>query len=226
LAEQQPVDQLVITCSGSNACTIFKLLATAIHHRRTHLVLDAIRARRTVRDFTEAPVSDAVLELIIEAATWAPNHRSTEPWRFVVLGKDGGMRKKVAKIVHDWTYENVKNPSPERRIASAESAQQEILDAPAFMYVYSVQGRNDEVTQENYAATSCAIQNLMLAAQSLGIGVGWSTGKPCLANVGTAIGAEPDWDIVGALYIGYPQEDLPEQSEAKRASVNDVTIWS
>ena len=190
------------------------------------MVLDAIRARRTVRDFTEASVSDSALELLIEAATWAPNHRSTEPWRFIVLGKDGDMRKKVAQIVHDWTYENVKNPHPERRTSSAKSAQQEILDAPAFMYVYSMQGRNDEITQENYAATSCAVQNLMLAAHSLGIGVGWSTGKPCLANVGTAIGAEPDWDIVGALYIGYPGEQESQQSEVKRAAVNDVTIWS
>jgi nitroreductase len=190
------------------------------------LVLDAIRARRTVRDFTEAPVCDSTLELLIEAATWAPNHRSTEPWRFIVLGKDGTMRNKVAQIVHDWTYENVKNPNPERRTSSAKSAQQEILDAPAFMYVYSMQGRNDEVTEENYAATSCAIQNLMLAAHSLGIGVGWSTGKPCLADVGTAIGAEPDWDIVGALYIGYPDDQQAKQPEVKRASVKDVTIWS
>jgi nitroreductase len=190
------------------------------------LVLDAIHSRRTTRDFTDAPVSDSALELIIEAATWAPNHRNTEPWRFIVLSKDGAMRKKVAQIVCDWTHENVKNPNPERRIANSKEAQQEILDAPAFIYVYSVQGRDDEMTQENYAATACAIQNLQLAAHSLGIGVGWSTGKPCLANVGTAIGAEPDWDIVGALYIGYPSEDLAKQPPAKRAPVNDVTIWS
>ncbi len=108
---------------------------------------------------------------MIEAATWAPNHRSTEPWRFIVLEKDGEMRTKIAQIVHDWTYENVKNPNPERRESSSKEAQQEILDAPAFMYVYSVQGRNEEVTKENYASTAIAVQNLMLAAHSLGIGV-------------------------------------------------------
>jgi nitroreductase len=190
------------------------------------LVLDAIRSRRTTRDFTDAPVSDSALELIIEAATWAPNHRNTEPWRFIVLAKDGVMREKAAQIVCDWTFENVKNPNQERRISTSKEAQQEILDAPAFIYVYSVQGRDDEMTQENYAATACAVQNLQLAAHSLGIGVGWSTGKPCLANVGTAIGAEPDWDIVGALYIGYPAEAMANQPPAKRAPVNDVTIWS
>jgi nitroreductase len=192
------------------------------------LVLDAIHARRTTREFSDTPVSDAALELMIEAATWAPNHRSTEPWRFIVLAKDGAMRNKVGQIVHDWTYENVKNPNLERRTNNSKEAQQEILDAPAFMYVYSVEGNNDEITQENYAATAIAIQNLMLAAHSLGIGVGWSTGKPCLANVGTTIGAEPDWDIVAALYIGYPSGDPATQSKSntKRSPVNEVTIWS
>lgn len=189
------------------------------------MVLDAIHQRRNTREFNDVPVSESDLEKIIEAATWAPNHRNTEPWRFIVLSKDGNMRKKVAQIVHDWTYENVKNPNAERRVNNSAEAQQEILDSPAFMYVYSVQGRNEEVTQENYAATACAIQNLMLAAHSLGIGVGWSTGKPCLANVGTAIGAEPDWDVVAALYIGYPADEQNTQSEAKRASVDEVTIW-
>jgi nitroreductase len=190
------------------------------------LILNSIRNRRTVRDFTEDPVSDSSLELMIEAATWAPNHRSTEPWRFIVLRKDGYMRTKVAQIVHDWTYENVKNPNLDRREESANKAQQEILDAPAFVYVYSVEGRDDEMSRENYSATSCAVQNLMLAAESLGIGVGWSTGKPCLAPIDTAIGAEPDWDIVGALYIGYPANSDENHVERKRSPVNDVTTWS
>ena len=186
------------------------------------LVLDAIRTRRNIRKFTDESVPESALNIIIEAAIWAPNHRNTEPWRFIVLTKEGDMRKKVAEIIEDWVYQNVKNPNPKRRIASSKAAMQEILDAPAFIYVYSVQGPNDEVTRENYAATACAVQNLMLAAQSIGLGVGWSTGKSCLANVGTSVGAEPDWDIVGALYIGYPAKEAPE---AKRLSVNDVTIW-
>ncbi len=190
------------------------------------MVLNAIKARRTTRDFTEDPVSNSAIELMIEAATWAPNHRNTEPWRFIVLSKDGEMRKKVAKIVHDWTYENIKNPNPERRKSSAREAQQEILDAPAFMYVYSVEGRDYEMTRENYSATSCAVQNLMLTAESIGIGVGWSTGKPCLAPIDTAIGAEPDWDIVGALYIGYPTDSDENKSPRKRTPTNNITIWS
>ena len=191
------------------------------NQRGTKSVLEAIRTRRNVREFTDKPVTVDDLKTIIEAATWAPNHRHTEPWRFIVLAKDGELRKQVAQIVHDWTYDNIKNPNQKRRIDSSEAAKREILDAPAFMYVYAREGPNEEVTRENYAATACAVQNLLLAAHSIGIGVGWSTGKPCLADVRSTIGAEPDWQTVGALYIGYPSE----KPEAKRAPVDDVTTW-
>ena len=193
--------------------------------QETNLVLEAILTRRTAREFTDNSVSDDDLRTIIEAATLAPNHRHTEPWRFIVLSKGGEMRKNVAQIVHDWTFENIKNPNQKRRVNSSIEAMQEILDAPAFMYVYAVEGADDEVTKENYAATACAIQNLMLAAHSLGLGVGWSTGKPCLAGVETAIGAEPDWTIVGALYIGYPRTPPTKNSQAGRVAVDEVTIW-
>ena len=188
---------------------------------RFDLVLEAIRTRRNVREFTDRPVTADDLRTIIEAATWAPNHRHTEPWRFIVLAKNGDLRKQVAQIVCDWTYDNIKNPNQKRRADSSESAKQEILDAPAFMYVFALQGPNEEVTKENYAATACAVQNLLLAAHSLGIGVGWTTGRPCLADVRTTIGAEPEWQMVGALYIGYPSE----RPEAERAPVDDVTTW-
>jgi len=185
------------------------------------LVLETIRTRRNIREFTDQPVSNDDLRTIIEAATWAPNHRNTEPWRFIVLEKDGEMRKHVAQMIHDWTYGNVKNPNPERRVKSSAAARDEILDTPAFMYVYSAAGRNEEETHENYGATACAVQNLQLAAHSLGLAVGWSTGKPCMAGVETAIGAEPDWEMVGALYIGYPAYS----PTAERKSVDEVTIW-
>ncbi len=189
------------------------------------MVLETIRTRRNVREFTDKAVSDDHLKTIIEAATWAPNHRHTEPWRFIVLAKDGDLRKKVAQIVCDWTYENIKNPNQKRRTNSSQAAKQEILDAPAFMYIYAIEGPNEEVTRENYAATACAVQNLLLAAHSLGIGVGWTTGRPCLADVRPTIGAEPDWQTVGALYIGYPPARPGARPEAERASVDEVTTW-
>ena len=48
-------------------------------------VFNAIRTRRTIRDFTDAPVSDAVLHKIMQAARWAPSSSNTQPWHFIVV---------------------------------------------------------------------------------------------------------------------------------------------
>jgi nitroreductase len=48
-------------------------------------VFNAIRTRRTVRDFTDAPVSDAVLHKILQAARWAPSSSNTQPWHFIAI---------------------------------------------------------------------------------------------------------------------------------------------
>ena len=52
-----------------------------------------------------------------------------------------------------------------------------VADNPVLIFVFSTTDENPEITEENYAATCCAIQNLQLAAHSLNLGVGWSTGN-------------------------------------------------
>ena len=49
---------------------------------------DAIRSRRSIKRFTERPVTREEIETLLAAATLAPNHRLTNPWRFYVLGPD------------------------------------------------------------------------------------------------------------------------------------------
>jgi len=100
---------------------------------KTSAVLEALRGRRTCRDYQDREVPRRVTDDMLDVARWAPNHRKTEPWRFFVLERGGATRSEVADLVARWTYENVKNPSPGRRDNSAESARREILDAPAFI---------------------------------------------------------------------------------------------
>lgn len=183
-------------------------------------VLDLIKSRRTVRSFDGQPVPDAVLSDLIDAARWAPNHRMTEPWRFYVLRKGGERRRQVADLAYEWTLANV--PNQRQAQSSAEAARQELLDAPALIYVYSLNGDSAEIAEENYSATSCAVQNLMLAAHAHGLGVGWSTGKPTRHDrLGEALGVEPGSRIVGCLYIGYPSS-VPA---SKRQEISQVTRW-
>ncbi|MEN9581897.1 MAG: hypothetical protein RJA70_4906, partial [Pseudomonadota bacterium] len=59
-------------------------------------VLEALLSRRTIHDYLPEPVAPSILRRALEAALAAPNHRMTEPWRFVQVGPE--MRRRLADI--------------------------------------------------------------------------------------------------------------------------------
>ena len=67
------------------------------------------------------------------------------------------IREKIADIAWQTAYDNVVNPNPEQKKASADASKHRVLNAPAMLYAYSVPGPNEETTQENYASVCCAV---------------------------------------------------------------------
>ena len=51
------------------------------------IVQEAIENRRTYRKFLDEKVSSKLMKTILESAKWSPNHRKTEPWRFISISK-------------------------------------------------------------------------------------------------------------------------------------------
>lgn len=179
-------------------------------------VYEAIHNRRMNNDFSDAVPDRDAIRRMLDAAVWAPNHRLTNPWRFYVLEKGGEKRAQVAQLAYDNLFARSGNQE------HADGSRQRVLDAPALIYVYSVPGDSEELTQENYAAACCAVQNLLLAAVAEGLAGDWSTGNvvrhPRLAET---LGAESDWTMVGALFIGQPSRP----SASVRAPADEVTAW-
>ena len=90
------------------------------------------------------------------------------------------------------------------------------------MYAYSVPGPNEETTRERYASVCCAIHNMALAAVAGGLNLDWSAGAvtrmPMLAE---ALGAESDWAMVGALFIG----KAAGEPASKRSAATGMVSW-
>ena len=166
--------------------------------------------------FKDQPVPRQVLQRLLESAVWAPNHRLTEPWRFVVLEKGGQARHRAAQLSYEFSMQRNHNP------ARAEAARQAVM-APSFViYVYCVPGSNEEVTQENYAAVCCAAQNISLAAVAEGLAVTWETGGPTRhLELKETLGAQPDWKMVTMLSIGVPAET----PQSGRTPVSNFVRW-
>ena len=185
-------------------------------------VYDAIFRRRNVKEFTAEPVSRETLERLFSAAIWAPNHRLTEPTRFFAVPYDGSMRQRLAEAAWQSAYDEAANPSPDQKRRSADGKRDRILNAPAMVYIYSLDGDDDEITRENYATACCAVQNMALAAVAEGLCVDWSTGGltriPGLAGM---LGADDAWTMVGVLFLGRAAA-LPT---AERTPHSEVVTW-
>jgi nitroreductase len=184
----------------------------------------AIFGRRSVRKFTSQTIDRTVLTRLLDAATQAPNHRLTRPWRFFVLDGPGAMREQLTQLAEEVALRGMPEPHDAAAQARAHDKAQEIANVPALVVAYSVPGRRDEETRENYAAVACALQNMQLAAFEEGLVGGWSTGgfarDPALKAL---LGAEPEWELVGALYLGYP---APGSTPTRgRPGAADVTRW-
>jgi nitroreductase len=176
-------------------------------------VVEALRTRRTVGAFAaDAPPREAI-ERAIEAATWAPNHHLTEPWRFHVL--QGAARAELAAAIGESL------PAELATDKERASIRAKLERSPVVVVVTQVGNPHDAVRdREDYAACACATQNLLLAAHGQGLAAKWSTGK--LANYEGAkryLGLGEHDRIVAYVYLGYPAEGAGAGEPKRQAAV-------
>lgn len=184
--------------------------------------IEAMRTRRSIGRVTEQEVPKDLIEKIIETATWAPNHFRTEPWRFFVLTGDG--RKPLGEVLARIAARNMEDPTTEENIAKLEKARNNPFRAPVIIAVAVEPSDNPKaILQEEYAAVNAGVQNMLLAAHSLGLGAVWRTGKPCYdREISNLFSLSEKGEVIGFIYVGYPDMTPPPR---KRKSVDEVTKW-
>jgi nitroreductase len=167
-------------------------------------VSDLLSARRSVGRVRDEPVARAVIERIITAATWAPNHHLTEPWRFVVM--TGSARADLG-AAH---ARAVARDRPDHPVEGLRKEAARPLRAPVVVSVVHL-GTGDDVTRrEDRDAVAAATQNLLLAAHAEGLGAIWRTGAMVdEAEVREHLDLGDDDAIVGFVYLGWPDTDAP-----------------
>ena len=132
-------------------------------------VMEAIRERRAVREFSERLVERADIERLIGAAVAAPSAMNLQPWAFAVLSG----RERLAQLgaqAKSWAKDNMDPEGREPRLrAMIEDVQFKFFyNAPALVLVCAT-------SRESQAIEDCclAAQNLMLAARNLELGTCW-----------------------------------------------------
>lgn len=173
---------------------------------------DVIRGRRDLEAFAPDPPPRAVIERLIEAATWAPNHRRTEPWRFHVLAGSG--RDALADAIAAWA---AANGMPE---GIGTAARSKLLRAPVAIFVTQIAADTAEREREEYAACWCALQNLLLAAHAEGLAAHLSTGGILeYEATRTHLDLAPGEQVVSLVNIGIPRADAPAKAGTRNAPI-------
>lgn len=187
---------------------------------RSGSVLEVIRGRRSIPKMRPDPVPRKLIEQLLDAAVWAPNHRLTEPWQFFVL--EGESKRRYAEIRRDFRRSQLPNPdAPEVRPA-LDQVYRSTIETPAIIAVTSHVADDPETREEDFWATFGAAYAFMIGAWSYGLGTYFRTGAIRDDPRLRALLALPEnRRILGVLYIGYP-EAVPQR---KRVPASEKTVW-
>jgi nitroreductase len=183
----------------------------------------AIETRQSIGRVKQDPVPRELVEKILESAVHAPNHKLTEPWRFhVFIGKGRG---EFARARAELARLQARAEGEEEEFAAGRISRErkKAFRAPVVIAVISKGGRDEVETLENYAACAAAVQNMQLAAHSLGLATIWRTGTfayhPYMRDF---FELEENDKIAAYLYLGYP--DMSERPR-RREPASSKTVW-
>lgn len=159
-------------------------------------VLGVIRSRRSVRRYKSTPLDAKTLELVLEAARWAPSWANTQCWRFIVV-EDGELKKELANTL------NPTNPAidalkgaPLVIVACAE------LGKSGYYHGEPMTDKGDWCMFD----VALSMQNLVLAAHSLGLGTVY-VGRFDAKKVASLIGLPAGFGVIAMTPLGYPDEE-------------------
>ena len=152
-------------------------------------VFDCMRDNQSIRSFKSEPVPEPTLSRILEAACWAPSAGNLQPWYFYVV-KNDDVKKAIAQACFD--QEQV-NAAPVIVVVMADPAQANDKYGERGAQLYCLQD------------TAAAIENMLLAAEGLGIGSCW-VGAFDEPKVQQLVEAPPRLRAVAIVCLGYSEE--------------------
>ncbi len=180
--------------------------------------LEAIFSRQSSGEVKPDPIPRELIEKLLSAAVQAPKHYKVRPWRFIVL--TGAGREKMGEVLARSFAEKF----PQAPASALDKERAKPLRAPLLIAVGVDKPSETKVLEiENICAAAAAVENLLIAAQALGLAAKWRTGDDARnPHVNEFLGLAPDQHLIALLYIGYP---AIEAGAVNRPGFEDRTVW-
>jgi nitroreductase len=187
-------------------------------------MLEAIQLRRSRGKMRQDAPPRNLIERVLQAAVHAPNHHDTRPWRFFVLTNDA--RVEFGDALADAVRRRMGDMDASKLDGLLVAERAKPMRSPVIIVVGVQSQERDVMTRrEDFQSACAALQNMLLAAESLGLAAIWRTGEGILdAGVKAHFGLQPEDEIAGVLYLGYPDETLGPMP-ARERDFAPATEW-
>ncbi len=161
--------------------------------------LDLLVNRRSASRLAEPAPAGEALENILRAGMRAPDHGTLQPWRFIIVEKEG--RERFSRLLEEAARDN------QQDIKAIEKAAAAPFRAPMIITVVAHCEEHHKVPRwEQLLSAGCAVMAMQMAAAAQGFNGIWRSGPwTDNARVRTAFGCREQDAIVGFLYLGTPQ---------------------
>ncbi len=177
-------------------------------------VFEAIRRRRSIRQYRPDPVKRDDICILLKAADQAPSAMNRRQWEFIVVtgAKIAEMGESFRRIMEEYTRDEKSS-----RMKGSPLTRDDFIrfaaiygGAPVIIVVLTDTAQTADFRRANLESASAAMENLLLAATALGLGTCWMTGPLNDETALRRILAVPeDKEIVAVTPLGYPVE-VPE----------------
>jgi len=167
-------------------------------------VIEVIKKRRSIRNFSEKDIPDDMIKVLIEALIWAPSAGNLQARKFYFV-KNKKIKSDLAKAAFGQNF-----------VAKAPIVVVGCTDA-RIKNVYGERGENLYSIQD----VACSIMNFMLVAHEMGLGTVW-VGAFDEKKVAHILTLAESIRPVALVPVGWPKE-IP--SAPKRVSVENTIIW-
>ena len=166
-------------------------------------VFELIKRRKSIGKMTGERPPREQIELLLEAATHAPNHHNAQPWKFIVLA--GHAREELGTVMAMSLARRLEETTSGNAQARLNKERNKPLRSPVVIVAVSEAPKQPNVTEiDNVEAVSAAVQNMLLTAEELGLACMWRTGDAAIdPQVKQWLDLNPGDSIVAFLYVGY-----------------------
>lgn len=193
--------------------------------RQGETISRIIRSRRSIYadEFVSKEVPANILQEILTNAIWAPTHKMTEPWRFIVL--QGTQLVKfgnyMAAYYRSYYQAKMSDAAFETKYAFLRNYP---LNAACMIGVILVRSKTVLLPEwEEVAAVSSAVHNMALTCTAFGLGSYWNTSGASVDYV-AGLGLADNERSLGLMMVGYPDENIPP-SKKRRTPVDQKVTW-